>query len=278
MANRKKSSVTSRKAGVSSGTKKRSRSRRSGSSVDHGRFILPLVIGVALLGGIAFFGLMGYRTAIASEFFGVRSVDIKGVERTSVEDIKRIVEANTEKSGVWRADLSEIRTRVEALPFVKSAAVSMLLPTGIRVKVEERIPVAIVRLNTGDFVVESDGNRIAPATKLDSDRLMVMRGWDETKTEKAVTDNVLRLKTYKKMFDEWQSFGLIQRVREVNLADLRDPNAIIEDSGRPISVTLAKDNLGKSLKAAIEAVAGKGDKVKAVNSGGVFPVLEYSGN
>ena len=29
---------------------------------------------------------------------------------------------------------------------------------------------------------------------------------------------------------------------------------------------------------AIEAVAGKGEKVKAVNSGGVFPVLEYLGN
>ena len=278
MAKRKKSSVTSRKAGTSRRTTAGSRSRRNVSSVDHGRFILPLVIGVALLAGIGFFGLMGYRTAIASEFFGVRNVDIRGTERTSTEDIKRIVEANTEKSGVWRADLSEIRTRVESLPFVKSASVSMVLPTGIRVKIEERVPAAIVRLNTGDFVVESDGNRIAPATKLDSDHLMVMKGWDETKTEKAVTDNISRLKTYKKMLDEWQSFGLIQRVREVNLADLRDPNATIEDSGRPIAVTLAKDNFGKSLKAAIEAVAGKGEKVKAVNSGGVFPVLEYLGN
>ena len=54
--------------------------------------------------------------------------------------------------------------------------------------------------------------------------------------------------------------------------------AVIEDTGRTIAITVAKDNLAKSLKSAIEAVAGKGEKIRSVNSGGVYPVIEYMGN
>jgi hypothetical protein len=38
---------------------------------------------------------------------------------------------------------------------------------------------------------------------------------------------------------------------------------------------LGKENFGKNLKAALEAVAGKGDRIKSVNAGGLYPVIEY---
>ena len=80
------------------------------------------------------------------------------------------------------------------------------------------------------------------------------------------------------MVEDWKDFGLAKRVKEVNLANLREPNAVVEDSGRPINVLLAKDNLAKGLKAALEAVAGKGEKVQAVNAAGIYPILEYLNN
>jgi hypothetical protein len=88
-------------------------------------------------------------------------------------------------------------------------------------------------------------------------------------------DNLARLKLYRKMLDEWKQFDLTSRVKEVNLANPREPVAVIEDSGRSITVTLAKDNLGKSLKTAIEAVSGKGARVKSVDAEGIYPVLQY---
>ena len=95
------------------------------------------------------------------------------------------------------------------------------------------------------------------------------------KDEKAGPENLVRLKVYKKMLDEWKQFDLASRVKEVNLSNPREPIAVVEDSGRPITVTLAKDNLGKSLKTAIEAVSGKGAKVKSVDAAGVSPVIQY---
>src|SRR5438046_388321 len=69
----------------------------------------------------------------------------------------------------------------------------------------------------------------------------VLYGWDESKTEKAGPDNLARLKLYRKMFDEWKQFDLASRVKDVNLSNVRAPAATIEDSGRTIAVSLAKD-------------------------------------
>lgn len=274
MAKRKTSTVTKRKT-----TKRKSSPRRSrSSSVDHGKFLFPLVIGAAVLFGLGFLGVKGYRAAIASDFFNVKHVDVVGAQRTKADDVRNIVNAGTETTGVWRSNLEEIRAKVEKLAFVKQASVSMVLPSGIKVNIVEKIPVAIVKVAAGEVLVDTDGNMIDIATADDKAKFTVMRGWDETKSETAAAANKERLKVYKKMQDEWKSLGIAERVKDVDLKDPRDPHATIEDSGKAIAVMLSKDNLGKSLKAAIEAVAGKGDKVKAVNSGGVFPVLEYLGN
>lgn len=273
-----KKAATKRKSPTRSRSQSVRTLRKQATTQKYGRFVVPLIISMCLMGGIAFFGTMGYRTATASNFFAVRSVDVRGVDRSPGDDIRKIVLANTEKTGVWQADLAAIREKIEKLPFVKTAAVSMGLPSAIRVNVLERVPAAVVNLSAGDFLVDNEGVVLAPATKPVPNIPFVMRGWDEAKTEKAPAENLLRMRMYKKMLDEWRDLGIADRVKEVNLADIRDPQAVVVDSGRPIYITLAKDNLAKSLKSAIEAVAGKGERVKAVNAEGISPVLEYLGN
>ncbi len=240
-----------------------------------GRFVLPIFVISVLLGLLVFLGLSGYDTATASEFFGLRSVDIRGTERSSVEDIRRLVASSVEKPGVWNADLADIRTRIEKFSFVKSAAVSRVLPAGIRVNVTERVPAAVVQLSSGKYLVDVEGALLVAVKTDEKDFPVVLHGWDESKTEKAIPNNLARLKVYKKMMDEWRQFDLASRVKEVNIANPREPIAIVEDSGRSIAVTLAKDQLGKSLKTAIEALTGKGAKIKSVDAGGVYPVINY---
>ena len=276
MAKKRKTTTRSKAASVKlSGRSAASRRRSTIGTRSFGRFVLPLIIFCVLAGCLVFLGLSGYRTATASGFFGLRNVEIRGNERTSSDDIRHIIAAAVEKPGVWKADLSDIRTKIEKFPFVKSAAVSMILPAGIRVNVTERIPAAVVHLKSGNFLVDSEGTILAIATASDQNFPFVLRGWDETKTEKAIPDNLARLKLYKKMLDEWKQFDLASLVKEVNLTNPREPVAMVEDSGHSIAVTLAKDNLGKSLKTAIEALSGKGAKVKSVDAEGIYPVIQY---
>lgn len=275
MAKRKKSSARARSASVKLKRSASSRYRGKATSRAFGRFVLPLVTTGVLLSCSVLLALSGYKTATASDFFGLRNIEISGNERTSAEDIRRIVAASVEKPGVWNADLADIRARIEKFPFVKAAAVSRVLPAGIRVNVTERVPVAIVHLSSGDFLVDGDAMILAAAKADEKNFPFVLRGWDEAKTEKAVPDNLARLRLYRKMLDEWQQFDLSARVKEVNLSNPREPVAVVEDSGREIAVGLAKDNLGRSLKTALEAVTGKGARVKSVDAAGVYPIIQY---
>ncbi len=93
--------------------------------------------------------------------------------------------------------------------------------------------------------------------------------------KRPLTDNAGRLKLYKKMLDECKQFDIASRIRDVDLTNPRAPVAVVMDSGRAIGVTLSKDNFGEKLNRAIESVTGKGAKVKSVDAGGVFPVIQY---
>ncbi|HMM80599.1 MAG TPA: FtsQ-type POTRA domain-containing protein [Pyrinomonadaceae bacterium] len=274
MSKRRKSTLKDNR----SKRKGRRSNAESAASEKLGKTIIGVVIAGVLLAGIGFVALAAYRSAVNSSFFTLRSVRVVGTERASEDDIRRIVLASAERSGVWESDIAGIRQNIEKLPFVKSASVSRELPSTIRIDVVERIPVAIVRLNNSDQLVDETGMILAPATKAEPGLPFAMRGWDTSKSANALDDNLARIKLYRKMVEDWQSFGLASRVKEVNLSSLREPNAVIEDSGRSINVFLAKDDLAKSLKAALEAVAGKGDRVQAVNAAGISPILEYLNN
>jgi len=243
-----------------------------------GRYVLPAVLSTVIIGCIGFLVVMGYRTVTASNFFDVKTVDVRGVHRSSGADIQKIVTGQTEKSGAWNADLPDLKMRIEKLPFIKSAAVSRVLPNGIRVNVVERIPVAVARLQGGDFLIDADGEVLATVNKNDQEFPMVIRGWDEAKSEKATKDNLQRIKLFQKMSAEWSQFDLGSRIREIDLSSLSEPKVVVEDSGAQIPISLQKENFGKILKTALEAIAGKGEKIKSVNAAGVYPVIEYVGN
>jgi cell division septal protein FtsQ len=238
-------------------------------------FVMPLFFMALIVGCLGFLGVMGYRTVTASEFFDVKKVDVRGTARSSREEIEKIVTSQTERSGAWNADIAAIKDRVEKLPFVKYAAVSRVLPDGVRVDVTERVPQAVVRLGSGDYLVDNEAVVLAVVSKPEEKFPFVMRGWDESKSEKAAKDNIERVKLYQKMLEEWQSYELASRVRETNLADLHDPKAIVEDSGVSIPIALGKESFGKHLKGALEVLAGKGAPGLAINSAGLYPVLEY---
>lgn len=249
--------------------------KRKGSDTSSrlGGFFLPLFLSLCLLICLAALGMLGYQSVTASTFFNVKSIEVRGVERASKDDISRIVASSTEKSGSWKADLLEIKAKVEKIAFVKNAAVSRVLPNGIRVNVTERVPSAIVRLSNGDFLVDSEGNILAPVTAKEAKLPITMFGWDESKTEKAVKDNLERLKMYQKMMAEWQDFDLVKRVTSVDLTDLREPKAVAQDSGMPVSIALGKDSFGEHLRKGISAIAGKGITFDAVNLVGQNMIL-----
>lgn len=238
-----------------------------------GSFFLPLFLSICLLICLGVLGYLGMQSVTASKFFDIKSVDVRGTDRAAKDDIARIAQNAAEKTGVWNADLDEMRARIEKQPFVKTASISRVLPNGLRVNVVERIPIAIVKLSNGNMLVDGEGNLLAPSTKPEENLPVMLTGWDEAKTEKALKDNLDRVKIYQKMIAEWREVGLLSRVQSVDLADLREPKAVTEDSGKPVTIDVGRESFAQHLKNGVTAIAGKGDMFDGVNLVGSNMIL-----
>ena len=251
--------------------------RKSGSigaaSRAFGRIILPFVICVCLVVCLGALSYLGYQKVAASDFFNVRRVEVAGVERASKANIETIVRTETERTGVWRSDLAQVRADVEKIPFVKAASVTKLLPDGIRVQIVEKQPVALVNRNGQNYLVDAEGEILAPAESSEPLLPFAIAGWDETKTEKAIKDNLERVKMYQKMVADWKSGSLLPRVELVNLTDLREPRAIVADSGTTVSIDVGRENFAQNLSNGIKAIVGKGEMFAGVDLVGSNMVL-----
>ncbi len=199
--------------------------------------------------------IVGYRVAASASLFQVRSIDVTGTSRTSAEEIEGLTRRAVARTGVWRADLPAISAELERLPGVRRAVVSRVLPDRLRVRVTERLPVAVVRTAGGHFFwVDEEGVALGEVKPTDSVPSFFIRGWSEDGTEGTRTDNVERLQKYLALARDWNAMGLSERVSEVNLIDLRDVRAQLAGNDSQIEVRLGGEDLGARLKLALDTL------------------------
>lgn len=211
---------------------------------------LPLAgkIALAVVAGVLLFA--GYRAAASAAFFRARHVDVSGSSRASSEDIKAVVLDGVAQTGVWRADLDRISRELRKLPWVREAVVSRVLPDGMRVRITERTPRAVVRTGAGKFVwVDEDAVTLGAASPADH---IFMRGWDEEATEGARAQNSERVVKFLEMTRDWETKGIGRRVSEVNLYDPDDVRAQLTGDDAQIEIHLGREDFGNRLKFALE--------------------------
>lgn len=107
---------------------------------------------LVLLAAAAAFG--GYYAATWPGFFP-RSIAVRGnriVPRAEILARARIVpDAN-----VWLQNTRAASARIQAIPYVKDAAIHRSLPAGVRIDVTERVPYAIVKSGPSALLVDRD--------------------------------------------------------------------------------------------------------------------------
>jgi len=212
---------------------------------------LKVVVGVFVLVAL----IVGYRVAASASLFQVRSVDVTGTSRTSAEEIRAIARRTATRTGVWRADLTAISNELSHLPGVRVAVVSRVLPDGLRVRITERVPIAVVRTSAGHFVwVDDEGVMLGEMKPDDHMPAFFVRGWNEEGTDDARKENVERVQKYQELVHEWDAAGLSERVSEVTLIDVRDVRVQLAGADSQIEVRLGSQDLGRRLKVALEAL------------------------
>lgn len=209
-----------------------------------GKLLLAIITGLLIFAG--------YRAASNASFFQARSVEVNSTARVSADEIKSVVRRAVAQTGVWRADLGGISAELQRMPWVRSAVVSRVLPDGLRVRVTERVPSAIVRTASGRLVwVDTDAVMLGAIRPTDVMPPFFIRGLDEAETTAARSANRERMQKYELMRGEWEAQGLSERVSEVNLDDLRDVRAQLAGDDSQIEVRLGREDFGNRLKRAL---------------------------
>jgi hypothetical protein len=144
---------------------------------------------------------------------------------------------------------------LERLPWVRAAVVSRVLPDGLRVRVTERVPRAVVRTSAGHFMwVDDDAVSLGAMSAADHMPAFFIRGWEEGSTDEARAENRERIRKYLDISREWETAGLAQRVSEINLGDLKDVRAQLAGDDSQIEVRLGEKDFGTRLKRALKVL------------------------
>jgi cell division protein FtsQ len=227
-------------------------------------------------GILAVIGLgIGYRAASSASLFQVRAVEVVGTSRTSADEIEGLVRRAVSRTGVWRADLPALSAEIGRLPGVRRAVVTRVLPDGLRVRITERVPLAVMRNSAGHFVwVDEEGVTLGQTKSTDRMPPFFILGWNEDGTNEAREDNAERVKKYQEALREWQAVGLTDRVSEINLFDVRDVRAQLAGDDSQIEVRVGAQDLGSRLKIALDAL----DQYKQTPRGRSITYVDYQGD
>lgn len=225
---------------------------------------VPTVLKLALAIVIGVLMFAGYRAAASASFFQVRRVEVQGTSRVSASDVQELVRRETEKTGVWNANLDGLSDRLEHLPWVRTAIVTRVLPDGLRVRISERVPRAVVRTASGRFRwIDEDAALLGEMLPTDQIPAFFLRGLNEEDSDAAQEENHERVQTFLQLQREWDALGLSERVSEVNLIDIRDVRAQLAGNNSQIEVRLGSQDFGKRLKHAVGVLDGQRDTPRA---------------
>ena len=123
------------------------------------------IIWILLLSGIIAFALaMAYRWFERGGAFDLATVRIRGIRQADSSALCLAVEPLFGTS-IWQIDLEEVQDRLEDIPGIDAAAVSLELMNGIILRIELAEPIFAVSDSTGTTAISASGERL-PVTFL----------------------------------------------------------------------------------------------------------------
>ncbi|WP_411817616.1 cell division protein FtsQ/DivIB [Hyphococcus sp. DH-69] len=124
--------------------------------------VLLALLGIGFLWAGGYFGMMGEQISrfagarAVSAGFEIRRITAKGADETSEQEILTAV-GPVVGTSMLHFDADRARAQVEQIGWVRSAAVSKLLPNTINISVRERVPAAVWQLSGALHLIDENG-------------------------------------------------------------------------------------------------------------------------
>lgn len=202
------------------------------------KLLLGSVIGLVVLVPLAYFSFRLGQYARSSPRFNIASrsdITIEGNHYASADEILNALGlpvSSARKGGnIFLVSLDEMRNRVEAISWVKSATITRAFPHRLIVQVVERVPIAYVNVGGGVKLVDADGVILEKPEHGDF-AFPVIEGLEAASDAAGRRARIAMYQTFtQQLAQESASTGWL--VSEVDLSDAEDLKAVLiqgEDS------------------------------------------------
>jgi len=115
---------------------------------------------ITIIASVFIIVILGVTQLFRSSLFSVKNVDIAGNKYISPVKIVETCGVN-ENSNLLKVPTGRLREAIQKDPWVKSVTVKRVLPSTLRIEIEERVPIALISHAGKFFLVDEDLTIIA---------------------------------------------------------------------------------------------------------------------
>jgi cell division protein FtsQ len=134
---------------------KNSAARRRTKRIQHVLGLLKILSGLSLVAVMSFVFIFGYDLFTQSSYFKTVYLDVRGC--STLEESAVISQAKlTHGLNIFSVNLTTTRKRLLAHPWISEAEVSREIPSGIRIRIKEHEPLAIIHIDR-KFLLNKQG-------------------------------------------------------------------------------------------------------------------------
>ncbi len=133
-----------------------------------------VVAGLAALIAISCFFILIHDVITQCDYFKAKSLKIEGMQRLTTKQILQQARVR-EGMNVLAVNLSMVRKRLIAHPWIAAAEVRREIPSGLYIRIKEHSPLAIVNLDR-KYIINEQGQIFKKWTASDPDNLPLING------------------------------------------------------------------------------------------------------
>jgi cell division protein FtsQ len=186
------------------------------------RFLSILLL-VSGLGCVASVIWAGFHYVKSDPRFNVRLITIKGLKRVEEDDVSaRIKLRPGSNTNIFAVDMEDVRARVEQIDWVRYVTVQRVLPDEIIIRVTEREPIGLARIQGHIYEFDREAAILEPE-KSTLPEFPILVGLRESDAER----NLAKIAMYNKVIEDLGAHGIseviVNQSSEVSVVRNEDP-------------------------------------------------------
>ncbi|MBI4853532.1 MAG: FtsQ-type POTRA domain-containing protein [Acidobacteria bacterium] len=190
----------------------------------YGRITMRISMAIGCLVAIVFL----YNQVVSLPAFQLRDIQVRGNLRISSAEIEKAIKQNLSGT-LMTTSLKSLQEQLNSFVWIKRAQVTRILPDTLRIRIEERKPLALVRFEGEQAPVWVDDEGVTLGeydSTLDKELPPLVVGFNRESVKTDKQENFERIEMYKQLMNAFDGgpkkySPLIEEIDISNLKDIR---------------------------------------------------------